>query len=242
MNSFITIQEKEYLKELKDILKLGKSLFKNSQIGAYSKSYKKNFIFFTFVVIHNYSEAIYILCKNSRPHASYVLLRSIFEAYVNMLYFTNTNSNLPLAKYVILDFKERIKTLNNFKEFIKKYPSWKDKYEITNLSNLDNLISKQNKNIEAVKKGNKFYRTTKIEKLLRERAKAYDQKTRNKGELEFNYILIYKYFSLFTHLTPTGIEHFLKKERGKTKYEISQAKDVEPIIATTFGFYKRLLD
>jgi len=242
MKKLLTKKEEKILEQLRILLEFGSEIFiKYLQTSIGDGNYKKSFISFYFGAIHNYTESIYILCKNSRPHSATVLMRSVFEAFINVLYLTNTNSNLKIAKYTISDFEERIKVINQFKRFVAKYPDWENKYQMTNLKNLDSLIDRNKKHKEAIERGNKFYKTTTIESDLRKRAEAYDKKVKGNGVWEFNYILIYKYFSTYTHLTVTGIENFVKQEDDKTLFDIGQSEGVKEHLITTYSIYIALL-
>jgi|GEM_PF-5735307 len=240
MRLLLTDQEKEILGYLDDILKFGDKIFNDYLFDTDEENYKKKFIAFHFGAIHNYSEAIYILCKNKKPQAATVLLRSIFEGFVNMVYFVNTNSNRKIAKYAIEDAEKRLRVLNELKTFVAKYPKWKNKYSMTNENELDRLIIFIKKNIQALKLGNKSHLKTKIETKLIEKAKAYDKKIRKDGDWELNYILFYKFSSTLAHLSLSGIENFLQE--GGTRFDTGGSRGVQPVLVTVFGFYVAMLN
>ncbi|MCC2630725.1 MAG: hypothetical protein K0S38_534 [Candidatus Paceibacter sp.] len=242
----LTDKEKIVLENLRVILEFGASLFPklNVPISAETLTPKKDYALFNFGAIHNYSESIYVLCKDSRPHSAHVLLRSIFEAYVNTLYFLNTNSNLKLIKAVVEDLTDnRIKVLNGFAKLIKKYPEWENRSSLTNYATLNDLLNHTQKTIDFVKNNNRFHSTTKIGKNFRDRVEALDKKitTKIRGNWEFNYLLVYKYFSTYTHLLMSGLENFVTKKDKQISFDIGQSKDVEPIVVTTYAFYYNLL-
>lgn len=240
----LTKKEKLILSYLRDSLKFGERIFNDYLFNQSTnkKDYKREFIIFHFGAIHNYSDSIYILCKNSKPHSAIVLLRSILEAFINMVYFVNTNSNLKIAKYAIDDLKNNGRTLKQFKNFIAKYPTYKNKYSMTTESNIDSLIIKNQNLVQAFEAGNKFYRSTKIEPDLRKRAEAYDKKVNKPGELELDYLLVYKYFCSFAHISVSGLNNFVKETSSGLKFDITKAKDTEPTLVTTFMIYVTMLN
>lgn len=243
MDKLLTEKEEELLEQFRGLLEFGADIFeKYLQLDTGSRDFKKNFISFYFGAIHNYSESVYVLCKDSRPQAATVISRSILEAFINVIYLMNTNSNLKIAKFAISDFDERIKVLKQFKAFIVKFPKWIGKSPLTTTQDLDNMIAFNQKRKEAIEKGNKFYKSTKILKDLRARAEAYDRKTRKDGNWEFNYLLVYKYFSNFTHLSISGIEEFFSKDDGGKHFDLGRSKRVEPHLAVNFGIYLALLN
>lgn len=242
MEKLLTEKEEKLLGQFRELLEFGAKIFENHlKIDTNSRDFKKNFISFYFGAIHNYSESIYVLCKDSRPHAATVILRSVLEAFINVIYLMNTNSNLKIAKFAISDFEERIKVLKQFKVFVAKFPKWEGKDNLTTTKDLDNMIAFNQKHKEGIEKGNRFYKSTKILKDLRARAEAYDKKTKKEGNWEFNYLLVYKYFSNFTHLSISGIEGFFNKEDGDEHFDLGQSKGVESHLAMCFGIYLALL-
>lgn len=244
MPSLLTLKEVEYLKEFKKLLDFGAKIFLNLDLKQSVKNNKRNFAIFYFGAIHNYSEAIFILCNDSRPHASQSLLRSIFEAYINTIYFLNTNSDLKIAKLTISDIEEKIKTLKQFEAFVKKYPHIENRYGLTTKKTLEEIIAYNQNNIDAIKRANKFHKTTKVAPNLRSRAEALDLKNprKEKGSWEYNYLLLYKYSSDFTHLSVTGLDSFLHEENGVYSFDLGQTKGIEAIIITNYGFYLVLLN
>lgn len=243
MDKLLTKKEEELLEQFRQLLEFGAVIFKEHlNVDTNSKDFKKNFISFYFGAIHNYSESIYVLCKESRPHAATVISRSVLEAFINVIYLMNTNSNLKIAKFAISDFEERIKVLKQFKAFIVKFPKWEGKSNLTTTKDLDNMIAFNQKHKDGIEKGNRFYKSTQIPKDLRARAEAYDKKTKKEGSWEYNYLLVYKYFSNFTHLSISGIEGFFTKNDEGEYFDLGQSKDVEPHLAMGFGIYLALLN
>lgn len=242
MKTLLTKKEKEALVYLKEVLKFGDKIFHDHLFEVDKGNYKRQFIAFHFGAIHNYSEAIYTLCADSRPHAATVILRSIFEGFLNMIYFVNTNSNLKIAKYAIEDAEDRLKVLKQFKNFVDKYPKWEDKYSMTDIANLDRLIIITENNLNALKRGNKLYKSTKIKRKLRDKAEAYDRKINKDGEWEYNYLLFYKFSSSYAHLSLSGMENFVHEGVENSIFDIGRAKNVMSVLATTFGFYVTMLN
>ena len=117
--SSLTKIERRHLKYLSSLLNYGSPQLKSRSDTKFQFTHLQNFLLFNQVVIHNYSEAIYLLCKDARPHPAYVLLRSIFEANTNAEYIKCGDSERKLALFAKDGFIEREKIANGFDQFIK---------------------------------------------------------------------------------------------------------------------------
>ena len=241
----LTQKDLRFLESFRELLEFGGGLFNNQsfQLPQQESFYKRNFLLLTFGAIHNYAETVYILCKNMRPQAAIVLLRSIFEAYLNMHYLMNVRSNKRLALYVVKDVREHIKIVNSFLSLIKRHPRLENKYGMTTKATLD-AMKKKHEDIEASMRSlNKIPITLGL-KSLEERAREYDRRIGSKarkGEMEFNYHLLYRQFSSCAHLTPTGLQEFIKDTPEGREFILDQSEKIEPVVTTTFQLYLNLL-
>jgi len=232
----------KYIQYLSEILDFGTSELQ-TKVNSDKHSHLQNFLLFSFIPIHNYSEAILTLCKNSRPHASNVLLRSIFEAYMNIMYVKSTDTEKRLALFAKGSFKGREKLLKRFTELSILYPHLKDKYAILEK---DNLISHKefvDKHIQAIDLGNDLNEDDNYEEQLLERIKQIDKEApKDKaGMNEFNYRTMYSLLSQYTHLSPWGLELFIKQGSKSIIYTLGQDVGGDEIIGQTYLFYFELL-
>jgi len=238
-------KEKDLINDLKELLDFGLKIFISSKAKS-QKNNKDNYIKFNFAAIHNYCDSIYILCEQGKTHAAHVILRCVFESFVNMNYYVNNNSDLKLAKYAIWDAEEnKLKKIRHFEKFINEHPNWETTEPgLTNRATLAAIKEKTNELVSAIKRANKFYKSTKIELDLRKKAEALDKKVRTKKLVswEYNYLLIYSYFSSFAHLHPIGLENFVNEVEGEIVYDLSSGKDADKILSTTYTVYLQLLN
>ena len=77
----------------------------------------KRHLFMLIVAGHNYSESVFVLCKQGRTHAAHVLLRSLCECLIKSRYLY-CNPRLHLWELRLEAFIEKRRHLNGMKGFL----------------------------------------------------------------------------------------------------------------------------
>lgn len=181
-------------------------------------SHLQNYIFFAHKPIFSFTEATLILCGNKKSNAAKVLLRTLFEAHIDIIYHQIKESEQRLAFSAKKVFDERITILDEILNLIKKYPNLKSQNE-TNLFNskyLAKALADQDKHRQAILKANPNLNGT---KSLQEKAKLCEEgevKNSEPGSFERMYSLIYRQLSPVAHLNIEGLQEFIgQDEYGK---------------------------
>jgi len=188
--------------------------------------YLQNYLYFFYAPLFTYTESIILLCENKNYISASVIMRSLVEAHIKIIYH-QTDSKHRLASLVKLDFEERIKEINKIRELIKKHPNLEsvDAKSLFSFKRLKELESINKTNLEAVLKGNQF--ADKYHKKLFDKATECDKefvKNAKSGHFEEMYITMYGYLSLPTHLNFAGLEMFKEKQNKKdSKILITEA-------------------
>jgi len=238
--NLLTKIEKKHLKYLSRLLDYGSPQLKSRSGARIQFTHLQNFLLFNQIAIHNYTEAIYLLCEDARPHAAYVLLRSLFEAYTNVEYVKFGDSERKLALFAKNGFFERGKIANGFDKFIEKYPKRKESISVLEEKRIDGMKEFVRRHIIGVDSANQlkltdkypdiFIRSTEIDKNV--------SNPKNKGDNELYYHLVFRYLSPYAHLNAFGLEMFLEKELNKEEiFQLGRAKDVHLIILQTYLYY-----
>lgn len=139
--------------------------------------------------------------------------------------------------------EDKIKTVNELLSFLKKYPDWKDKKPLTTEPYLNKLkgdeevFIKELKKKHKIKKGEKWNDTDLISRT-RTCDKKYPTKNR-KGIWEYNYQILYRYFSPYAHLNSMGIDSFVKNGANGFKYLITaeSPESINRIAITLYSHY-----
>ena len=181
-------------------------------------SHLQNYIFFAHKPIFSFTEAILILCGNKKSNAAKVLLRTLFEAHIDIIYHQLKDSEQKLAFSTKRMFDERITILKEILSLIKKYPNFESQDE-TNLFNnkyLAKALNDQDKNRQAILMANPNLSGT---KHLQDKAKLCEEgevKNSEPGSFERMYSLIYRQLSPVAHLNIEGLQTFIEQdEYGK---------------------------
>lgn len=238
--NLLTKLEQKHLQYLSSLLDYASPQLK-SRSGARSQfTHLQNFLLFNQVVIHNYSEAICLLCKNVRPHAAYVLLRSIFEAYTNTEYIKCGDSEKKLALFAKEGFVERGKIANGFDQFIKKYPQKKGSLSVLEEKSIDKMKEFVKCHIAGVDSANKLNQKERYPDILSRSIKIDEAilDPEEKGNNELYYHLVFRQLSPYAHPNAFGLEMFIEEglDEGKL-FLLGQTKNVHIIILQTYFYY-----
>src|SRR3990167_3539573 len=144
----------KYIKELnKKFLQLKQEITHLlSCVNRNGYSHLQNYIFFAHKPIFSFTEAILILCGNKKSHAAKVLLRTLFEAHIDIIYHQVKDSEKRLAFSSKRMFDERITVLREILDLIKRYPNLEshDTTQLFNKEYLNKAIADQTIHKEAI--------------------------------------------------------------------------------------------
>ena len=210
-------------------------------------SHLQNYIFFAHKPIFSFTEAILILCGNKKSNAAEVLLRTLFEAHIDIIYHQLKDSEQKLAFSTKRMFDERITILKEILSLIKKYPNFESQDE-TNLFNnkyLAKALNNQDKNRQAILMANPNLSGT---KHLQDKAKLCEEgevKNSEPGSFERMYSLIYRQLSPVAHLNIEGLQAFIEQdEYGKIFFHEGDNGDfiATQAVEISIAFSKDLYD
>ena len=189
-----------------------------SEINRSGHSHLQNYIFFAHKPIFSFAEAILILCGNKKSNAAKVLLRTLFEAHIDIIYHQIKDSEQRLAFSAKGMSDERITVLNEILSLIKKYPNLEshDETKLFNSKYLAKALADQDKHRQAILRANPNLKGT---KHLQDKAKLCEEgevKNSEPGGFERMYSLIYRQLSPVAHLNIEGLQTFVEQdEYGK---------------------------
>ena len=183
-------------------------------------SYLQNYIYFAHYPIFSFTESVIILCDKGKPKVAKVLLRTLFEVHIDVIYHQLGNSKQRLALSARRMFDERLTMLREILNLIEKYPNLasQDSSNLFSKIYLTHAITDQDRRRVAVVKGNPGLE--KIKKVhLNQKAEACDTesvKNAEAGHFSRMYSLIYRQLSPVSHLNGEGLEEFMgQDEDGK---------------------------
>ncbi len=92
-------------------------------IDIVNQTHLQNYIYFLYFPLFSYAESVLILCESGKNHSAKVLLRTLFEIHINVIYFQTGDSERKLALLAKAGFDSKIKGLKEIRVLIKKYPN-----------------------------------------------------------------------------------------------------------------------
>ncbi len=231
------------LSSLGKLLDFGADCIKRQNIKVLRLKGAKRIFFPMLVAAHNYTEAIFALCKENRTPPSSSLLRSLCENYINAKFLLCNKRKH--AHVIYLDgLIEKKKQLNDTQAFLKKNPH---RAAETGLST--NEVDKALKKVAAREKKVRTKIDTFLGNLIlgtQGRAKHADEYNTNKhaksASLEWIYILIFRTLSSATHINFLEFTRYFKLEAQEIVIFLSGNSDETPIIVALANYlYKEIL-
>lgn len=233
---------KEFLKLKEEVTTLINNVdtSKNSRL--------QNYLYFVSYSLFSITESVIILCENNKPHSAEILLRSLIEAHINIIYHQLGNPEYRLAVSAKNGFDVKIKNIKELEELIRKYPNLKSEdptklFSNEWLSNAGNWAETQRR---AILRGNNLKENDR-DLDLKSKAIKCDEASLDgieRGHFERMYHLIFRQLSPTSHLNIEGIQAFVSEpEKGKYLFsddgncEILSAQAIEVCTAFTKDLY-----
>ena len=194
------------------------------KVDTSKNSHLQNYLYFVNYPLFSFTESVIILCENNQCHSAKVLLRSLFEAHINIIYHQLDDSERRLALSAGAWIHTKIKGIKEIEELIKRHP---------NLESMDpaNLYSKKwlkeakewaEIQRKAILKGNNLKISDQDLDLKSKALKCDDGAIKNadNGHFERMYTVIYRQLSPPSHLKVEGIQTFVNKgETGEYVFD-----------------------
>lgn len=250
MNDDKTPKLNEYdqnvLNELAEMVNFVKDELVKRTIYKHKLTPKQTLVISMFAAVNSYTEAIFELCKQSRPEAAIVILRSIVEAYINSNFVLGYPNNKLLWIFAIEDSYYRKSFVQLQQEYYTRCPKQRGKILIKKkLKELQLLIEKELQDYSS-KLGISFKNKGEFDQAWRnliDRAQSVDKRLAKRqkdraGGLESTYLLVYKYFSEYTHLQMRGLQHFwIKTDNGDSLLIDKNPENMSHVLAMTYILY-----
>jgi hypothetical protein len=188
----------------------------------------QHYLFFVHYPFFSFTDSIILLYENGKYHSASVILRSLFEAHINICYLQLEDTEHRLALAAKGGFDIKIKGIKDLKELIRKHPN----LESQNPSNifskkwLDEAEAWAERERNAILKGNNL-KNTAVELDLKSKAIKCDEKAVDgveRGHYQRMYSVIYRQLSPAAHLNVEGIQVFVNQDESG-KYLFSEGKD-----------------
>jgi len=248
-------KSQELLKKIAEMIDKGANSLQAKPIKLSKLSLKQTYLYLVFGVANSYSEAIIKLCKDFRGRPAIVLLRPILECWINIIYFLSHNSDNRLRVLIMYDSFSTLGMLEEMRVFSKKYP-WITEKTILSESNLKKARSRVEEDLNDLRKNGLNLKSKKkltalpyFEESLLERAKKVDNRLRGSNSkkplhsFEYQYQVVYRYFSDHVHVNLPGANNFLVKTESGFNFFTSQSDDeVEVVLETLYVFYLSFLN
>lgn len=201
-------------------------------------SHLQNYLYFAYAPVFNYTKAIIILCDSRMFNAASALLRSIFEAHINIVYHQGNDSEKRLAISARERFNDLRTVFSEVSKFINDYPihSSKDNNSLFNeqaIKEALDYIESELRNITLHNKLDNNYKKTRLLNKAQENDKVKITGA-EEGHFQKMYSVIYRQLSSSVHLDILGLENFFEKDQ-KGSYSVKETFDDAVLIGESIG-------
>ncbi len=220
----------------------------NTQLEKPGSSTKiQNYLYIMYGPFENYTESIILLCDNGKINAASVLLRSLVEAHINIIYMQIGDKKQHLAEAAYEGFKQKVSVCDNFIQLLTKYPNLvsEDSNSLYNLERLNHMRAFAVRGRDSVLKLNDIdpkYTEKRYKVDLLDKARKCDEAgiaTDKPGFFEDLYTLQYRYLSPVAHLNIEGLQHFVDEIESKIVYK--DGNNIEMVQGMAIGLYAALV-
>lgn len=192
----------------------------------------QNYLYFFYTPLFHYTESIILLCENKKYISANVILRSLIEAHINIIYHQTGDSERKLAILAKSGFDKRIKEIKKIKKIIERHLNLesKDPNNLFSHEDLRALESVNKNNLRAVLKGNNIKDNDCELNLYDKAIKCDGEQVTNAegGHFEKMYIINYGYLCSSAHLDLDGLQAFIteKQDEKSGEHLVFEAIDI----------------
>lgn len=207
----------------------------------------QKYLFIMYGPFENYTESIILLCEKGKLNAASVLLRSLVEAHINIIYMQIGDKEKHLAEAAYEGFRQKVSVCDNFLQLLLKYPDLKsqDSTSLYNVSRLNEMKEFAIQGRDAIFELNDVdpkYKDKRYKVDLLAKARKCDSSgvaDTKPGFFENLYTLQYRYLSPAAHLNIEGLQHFVEGEGDEMVHTDGNQKEM--IQGTAIGLYAALV-
>lgn len=184
----------------------------------------QNYLYFIYYPLFSFVESMFILCEHGKHQSAKVLLRSVLEAHINIIYHQLGNTEQRLALSAKKGFDSKITIINDIRTLIGKYPNLKsdnpsDLFSTEWLEKCYEWAAERRKNIVEL---NHLASKDKDPDLISKAIKC-DEATIpgvEQGHFQKMYSTIYRQLSPASHLNIEGVQTFVSRnETGEYLFD-----------------------
>lgn len=240
----------ERVKDLENLFLFAESKIINNysfQLGKHRA--RKGFVFQYTGAAHGLVRSILELLKTTQTNSATILLRTIFEVYVRLVYLFCAKGQQNVLKGAIESFRGKINGTKNLEKFLNDNPHFKGVIDVPALIHMIpewEKYKKRAENMFAKRYGTNNYEMPKTLKGIVKEIDEWNNITHpsknNKNNLMWNYLTVYWLWSLNVHLDMDGLNSYMENGSNGWQFLIEGHPDeVEKIAVTTYALYFNIL-
>lgn len=209
---------KKIKREFLKIKKQTQSLI--NAVNTAEKNHIQNYLYFFHYPVASLAESVVLLCEEKKTNSAKILLRTLFESHINIIYHQVDDTEHRLAVSAKDGFDEKLKNIRGVQELIQKFPNLesKDPTRLFSREWLQKAAIWAGDQRQSVIRGSHLNES---EKPLDLKAKAMrcDQvevKGAEPGHFRRMYEVIYRQLSQPSHMSLDGLHNYVSQdESGK---------------------------
>jgi|GEM_PF-2027997 hypothetical protein len=239
--------EKQKLKDLKDLLKFGQEQVTSMNVGWHQMKRRKQILSQMFAAVHSQIESISILLDGGRTFSVEILLRPVQETLINANYILAGRNNNTANRFLVGSNHKLIGQINKMIKYLQSNPHYNSGSPMLTVAPLQEALKKREKENKAYLR--RFpYRILLKEPSVEERVMEIDKeylRLKHKPPLiaqQWMYLTQYWLLSEQVHLSARGLLNYtVVTDQGVTLLLDGDKKDIDKYIVISSAMYLEML-
>lgn len=249
MPAHTTTRVKTSIEELQDLVAFGASKLSGHVFPFDKHRTRKGLVFQYMGVTQGLVEPIADLCNDRKTTAATMLVRSLFEVYVTVIYLFCGPGHQNVVRGMRKTYLEKVKSTKKWDTFLEGNPHLRKGFDIAALMKVVPKWEKYQKRTEKIflkRYNHSSYSWPNFADMVKEiddwNNVHHFSKTHH-NNLTWTHLTVYSYWSRFVHMDFEALNALMKPVSGGFELMINgDPDDAEKLCISAYGFYFKILD
>ena len=213
-------------------------------VNTAEKNYIQRYIYFFHYPVSSLTESVVLLCEAKKTNSAKILLRTLFEAHINIIYHQVDDVEHRLAVSAKAGFDKKIKSIQGVQRLINKFPNMESNNPTSLFSKewLSNAEVWAKNQLQSVIKGSGLTEKEVPLDLMAKAIKCDQAKVSGAepGHFERMYEVIYRQLSQPSHMSIDGLHNYVDRDESG-KYLFAEDDDGDFLSTQAIEIYLALV-
>lgn len=239
-----------YLSDLQELVTFGESKLGSHTFSLSEHRTRKVLVFQYTGAAHGLMQPFIDLCTAKRTSGATILIRSLFEVYVRLIFIFCEKGQQNVVKGIRESFRKKAQSTKDWDKFLHDNPNLGKGFDIARLMKEVPNWEKYQKKAEKIfnqRYGHSDYKWPSLNKMVEQIDNwnnLHHPAKRHKNNLTWTYLTVYGLWSQLVHLDFDGLNSLMKPASGggfEFMFE-GHPEDVDKLCISAYAFYFKILD